>query len=392
MRKRIKLSACVLTIFLLCSCADVPENLSSKNETQIAESSSDDNIEMMSLSEISENKTRMIENILSEKFDNITFPDELDFYIPEEIGEYSIVCIDGFQNKSELLFNEYVPKEILESCEIIDDLNTYPYGPYVKGDEKDFYCGIGCTGFFALCYMESVTLRIPYDVEAEKTLYTALSAPGSCEGFDVSPALLKENADSFASDFARLAGSGMTYSSDSISSYNIDGCGKFYHVDLRSCYKGLSIFDILTSEDDSIRPVLTCGDGSVVLDPSGKVQSLIIDNSFESYGEGKAADKIVSPQSAAAAISRKLSGNLDYDVLGMQLVYIPTYEKNIETVPDGEKTRREKFPWSWGSTPCSYDVFKLTPYWVFIFNITPDHEIIGFVNAIDGSTEFIKRH
>ena len=130
----------------------------------------------------------------------------------------------------------------------------------------------------------------------------------------------------------------------------------------------------------------------MVLDPSGKVQSFIIENSFESYGEGKAADKIVSPQSAAAALSRKLSGNLDYDVLGMQLVYIPTYEKNIETVPDGEKTRREKFPWSWGSTPCSYDVFKLTPYWVFIFNITPDHEIIGFVNALDGSAEFIHNH
>lgn len=386
--KRIKLSACVLTIFLFCSCADVPENLSSKSKTRLSDSSFDDNIEMMSLSKIDENKTRMIENILSEKFDNITFPDELDFYIPEETGEYSIVCVDGFQNKSELLFNEYVPKEILESCEITDDLNTYPYGPYIMDGEKDFYCGIGCTGFFSLNYMNSVTNRIPYDAEAVNVLYTELSAPGSCGGFNVSPALLKENADSFASDFIRLTDSEMTYSSDIISSYNIDGQGKFYYVNLRSCYKGLSIFDILTSEDAGIKPVFPCG-GSAVLDPSGETRSFTIQNSFESYGEGNVADKIVSPQSAAAAISRKLSGNLNYDVLGMQLAYIPTYEKNIETVSDGEKTQREKSP---GFAICSYDVIKLTPYWVFIFDITPEHEIIGFVNAIDGSAEFINNN
>lgn len=387
--KRIKSSVCVLTMLLLCSCVSVPENLSSESNMQESNDSSlSDNIEMMSLSEINENKTRIIENILSENFDNITFPKNLDFYVPTETGEYSIVCIDGFQNKSEQLFNEYVPKEILESCEITDDLNTYPYGPYIKDSENDFYIGVGCTGFFCLNYMDSVAHRIPYDTEPEEILYTELSTPSSCGGFDVSPALLKENADSFASDFARLSGNGTEYSSDFISSYNIDGLGKFYYVNLRSCYKGLSIFDILTSENDSLRPVFPCG-GSAVLDSSGKVQSFIIQNSFEGYSEGKAADKIVSPQSAAAAISRKLSGHLDYDVLGMQLAYIPIYEENIETVSDGEKTQREKNLWA---SVCSYDVIKLTPYWVFIFDITPEHEIVGLVNAIDGGAEFIKNN
>lgn len=387
--KRIKLSVCVLTMLLLCSCAAAPENLSSESNMQESNDNSlSDNIEMMSLSEISENKTRIIENILSENFDNLTFPNELDFYIPTETGEYSIVCIDGFQNKSEQLFNEYVPKEILESCEITDDLNSYPYGPYIKDSEKDFYIGVGCTGFFALNYMNSVAYRIPYDAEPEKVLYTELSAPSSCDGFDISPALLKENADSFAADFARLSGNGTEYSSDFISSYNIDDLGKFYYVNLRTCYKGLSIFDILTAEDDNIRPVFLCG-GSAVLDASGKVQSFNIQNSFEGYGDGKTADKIVSPQSAAETISRKLSGNLDYDVLGMQLAYIPIYEKNIETVSDGKKTQREKNEWS---SVCSYDVINLTPYWVFIFDITPEHEIVGLVNAIDGSAEFIKNN
>lgn len=387
--KRIKLSVCVLTILLLCSCVSVPENLSLESTMQESNDSSlSDNIEMMSLSEINENKTRIIENILSENFDNITFPNELDFYVPTETGEYSIVCIDGFQNKSKQLFNEYVPKEILESCEITDDLNSYPYGPYIMDSENDFYIGVGCTGFFALNYMNSVTNRIPYDTEPEKVLYTEILAPSSCDGFDVSPALLKENADRFAADFVRLSENGTEYSSDFISSYNIDNLGKFYYVNLRSCYKGLSIFDIITSEDDNIRPVFSCG-GSAVLDSSGKVQSFIIQNSFEGHSEGKAADKIVSPQSAAAAISRKLSGNLDYDVLGMQLAYIPIYEKNIETVPDGEKTQREKNEWS---LVCSYDVIKLTPYWIFIFDITPEHEIVGLVNAIDGGAEFIKNN
>lgn len=194
--------------------------------------------------------------------------------------------------------------------------------------------------------MNSVTNRIPYDTEPEKVLYTEILAPSSCDGFDVSPALLKENADRFAADFVRLSENGTEYSSDFISSYNIDNLGKFYYVNLRSCYKGLSIFDILTSEDDNIRPVFSCG-GSAVLDSSGKVQSFIIQNSFEGHSEGKAADKIVSPQSAAAAISRKLSGNLDYDVLGMQLAYIPIYEKNIETVPDGEKLSAKKMSGLW---------------------------------------------
>lgn len=387
--KRIKLSVCVLTILLLCSCVSVPENLSLESTMQESNDSSlSDNIEMMSLSEINENKTWIIENILSENFDNITFPKELDFYVPTETGEYSIVCIDGFQNRSEQLFNEYVPKEILESCEITDDLNTYPYGPYIMDSENDFYIGVGCTGFFALNYMNSVTNRIPYDTEPEKVLYTELLAPSSCDGFDVSPALLKENADRFAADFVRLSENGTEYSSDFISSYNIDDLGKFYYVNLRSCYKGLSIFDIITTDGNNIRTVPSCG-GAAVLDSSGNIQSFNIQNSFEGYSEEKKADKIVSPQSAAETISRKLSGQLNYDVLGMQLAYIPTYEKNIETVPDGEKTHREKNKWS---LICSYDVIKLTPYWVFIFDITPEHEVVGLVNAIDGSAEFIKNN
>lgn len=385
--KRIRLLAITLSSFLLCSCVSVPENISTKSETQTEVSAKSDNIvEMISLKELAENKTSMVAETISGDYDNMIFPTVPDFIVPNQIGEYNIVCIDNFQSKSNQLFREYVPQEILDTCTIIDDTSTYPYGPYILDNENDFYCAVGCTGFFNLNRMHSVINCIPYDLTADRTLYIEATAPTECDGFNVSPEKLKDTADSFAENFVRLIGSKAEYSSEYISSYDIPNSGKFYYVNLRSCYNGLSIFDIPTSNEDVGIDIAFPFGASTVLDSEGNVQSFTVQNTFESYGDGKTIEKIVSPQSAAWAISQKLSSFLEYEVIGMKIAYIPTYAKNIESVPNGGQTQHEKNQWA---SICSYDVFKLTPYWIFIFDITPEDEIIGLVNCIDGSTEFI---
>jgi hypothetical protein len=376
---KIRLSGLTLSAFILFSaCAKVPESVSDVNI-----SDSENAIEKMSLDEIADSKNEIIGSILSENYDNLIFSDNLDFSVPEEIGKYEIVCVDGYQSKADKLFDRYVPSYILEKCEIIDDLNSYPYGPYIYDEAEDFYCAVGCTGFWNLNRMNSVISAIPYGVTAENYLYIENSAPESADGFDVSPAVLKGYAADYAEDFVNTADYPLEFIPEYVSAYDIDS-NKYYYLNLRSSYKGLSIFDISSSSED-IDISFPMG-ASVVLDSDCNVQSFVIQNTFESYGDGEILEKIISPKSAADALSEILSGMLEYNVLGMKLGYVPTYVSNIEQTENGEKTQREETQ----AAICSYDVFELTPYWVFIFDLTVNDEVFGLVNCESGDVVFIR--
>lgn len=74
---------------------------------------------------------------------------KLNCSVPEEIGKYRVICIDGFQDNADLLFKNYIPSDSFDKNKITDDNTSYPYGPIYYDEINGLSVSVGCTGFFS---------------------------------------------------------------------------------------------------------------------------------------------------------------------------------------------------------------------------------------------------
>lgn len=363
----------------LSSCAKTPPNLLAEGEQVTVErpNGSLETFEMLTLSEIAERKTDLIHSIRQQEYDNIIFSEQIDLNIPNEVFERKIMVIDNFQDRWDAIYEKYVPEEIKERAEVINDERCYPTGPYLRDESSDFYCSVGCTGFFSMDHMSSVSYQIPYSTKAEETFFA------DDPRYDV----LSRSAEIFASELSETVGYFSDFRASSISTYKIEGYGKFYYVKLDCCLNGVGILDVMDKYNESGLELPFAAISDAVLDENGKVQEFTVQAGFEEYGEKTKTEKIISPKTAADIISGKLSGRTTYNVKAMKLMYVPKFLENVQQVKDGEKTQQETSPWA---TFCSYNVYVLSPYWVFIFDAEPGKEILGLVHCTDGTATFIK--
>lgn len=368
----------LLFVLTLSSCAKTPPNLLAENEQVTAEkpNGSLETFEMLTLSEIAERKTDLIHSIRQQEYDNIIFSEKNDLNIPDEVFERKIMIIDNFQDRWDAIYDKYIPEKIKERAEVINDERYYPVGPYLSDESSDFYCSVGCTGFFSLNSMSSVLNQIPYSVDAEETFFADNPM------YDT----LSHSAEIFASELSETAGYFSDFRANSISTYKIEGYGKFYYVKLDCCLNGVGILDAIDKYNESGLELPFSSISSAILDENGKVQAFTVQADFEEYGEKAKIDKIISPKTAADIISDKLSGRITYNVEAMKLMYVPKFLENVQQVKDGEKTQQENNPWA---TFFSYNVYTLSPYWVFIFDAETGKEILGLVNCTDGTATLI---
>lgn len=369
----------LLFALTLSSCAKTPPNLLAEGEQVTAEKPNDslETFEMLTLSEIAERKTDLIHSIRQQEYDNIIFSEKIDLDIPNEVFERKIMVIDNFQDRWDAIYDKYVPEEIKERAKVINDERYYPTGPYLRDESSDFYCSVGCTGFFSMTSMSSVLYQIPYSAEAEETFFAD----------DPRYDILSRSAESFASELSETVGYFSDFKASSISTYKIEGYGKFYYVKLDCCLNGVGILDVIDNRRESGLELPFTAISDAILDENGKMQEFNVQAGFEEYGEKVKTEKIISPKAAADIISDKLSGRITYNVEAMKLMYVPKYLENVQQVKDGEKTQQETSPWAGF---CSYNVYALSPYWVFIFDAETDKEILGLVHCTDGTATLIK--
>lgn len=351
----------LLFVLTLSSCAKTP----------------DGSFEMLTLSEIAERKTDLIHSICQQEYDNIIFSERIDLDIPNEVFEYKIMVIDNFQDRWDAAYDKYVPEEIKERAEVINDERYYPTGPYLSDESSDFYCSVGCTGFFSMTSMSSVLYQIPYSAEAEETFFAD----------DPMYDILSRSAESFASELSETAGYFSDFRASSISTYKIEGYGKFYYVKLDCCLNGVGILDVIDKYSKSGLELPFTSIAGVILDENGEVRNFTVQADFEEYGEKTKTEKIISPKTAADIISYKLSGHITFNVEAVKLMYVPKFLENVQQVKDGEKTQQEINSWAGF---CSYNVYALSPYWVFVFDAETGKEILGLVNCTDGTATLIK--
>ena len=124
------------------------------------------------------------------------------------------------------------------------------------------------------------------------------------------------------------------------------------------------------------------------------IEDFYIHSQFKDYKTIEEYDKIIAPDKAAKLLSESLAPNLqDNEIIGMGLSYYPYFVGSTQTEPlkedantkeETELTHREIAPWM---QPVSYDVFELTPFWTFYFDLDPS--VIGLVDCKTGEVAYI---
>jgi hypothetical protein len=384
MRQKIGIAMMGITI-LLTSCAQTPDNLAdSKNHvpnTQ-ADSSGEEGITMMSPEEILANKDAILAEIKAADYDNLTFPDNLDFEIPTEISDNQMMCTDYSEEECYALFEKYVPDEILENNKITDDKSYYPYGPAITDDADDFYCAVGNDGFFCLSEQWSAASQIPYACTYLETYYVGNGDSGDWD-YDLD---YEETLSDAIDTLVENAGDAYSYQTERISLCETDDGSRYYYVQAALLNSGVQTLNLTSTAGFLVDSAL-----DLVLDEKGNIISTSVQHRYEKYGDDTALSEIVSPQDAVRLLSEELSGYKQNEVQGMELVYVPQFSENVQEAASGEKTYREQMQEDAASTEgvYPYDVFTLHPYWLIVLDYTPGAETLGLVDCEIGSVTYI---
>lgn len=301
---------------------------------------------------------------------------KLNCSVPEEIGRYQVICIDGFQNKSELLFEKYIPSDSFDESNITDDQTTYPYGPSYA-DNSGAGVSVGCTGFFSY----NTSNNIDTDNITPKVSDYINGTAGSSISIDNAVRV----ADEFVEDFVNASGFPNILKADTATEYISDDGNSIIEVRYNNLYKNLPVFSMISANNELSFEMATIPAASALYDTdSNTINRFTVQYGFEDHILIETYSEIISPEKALSLFSEALSERLRYDAVGMELVYCPVYIDNIEQ-SDGI-THREAAPWS---NVCSYDVFELTPYWAVYIDVTPSKEIYGLINCATGDVEFV---
>ena len=302
---------------------------------------------------------------------------KLNCSVPEEIGKYQVICIDGFQDNADLLFKKYIPSDSFDKNKITDDNTSYPYGPIYNDEINGLSVSVGCTGFFSFCRASN------YGV-----MDNSIPAFSSCVNDSIDYSKSIENAisatDEFAREFASVSGFPNILKATTVTEYSSDE-GNIVEVKYSNLYKNIPIFSMMSSYNELSFEMAVLPAASALYDiENNTVNEFTVQCGFEDYSTIETYSEIISPEKALSLFSEALSEHLKYKAVGMELVYCPVYIDNVEQ--SNGITHREAAPWC---NACSYDVFELTPYWAVYIDVTPSKEIYGLINCITGEVEFV---
>lgn len=302
---------------------------------------------------------------------------KLNCTVPEEIGKYQVVCIDGFQKNADLLFEKYIPSDMFDKSNIIDDQTTYPYGPSYEDEINGLSVSVGCTGYFS--YYTS------NNVEKDSIIPDVSSYINDTSDYSVSVDNAMKATDEFVEEFVNVSSFPNILKANTVTEYSSDDENSIVEVKYSNLYKNIPIFSLMSSSNELSFEMAVLPAASAFYDADNNtISEFTVQCGFADYTTIETYSEIISPEKALSLLSKALSERLRYDAVGMELVYCPVYVDNIEQ-SDGI-THREAAPWC---NACSYDVFELTPYWAVYIDVTPTKEIYGLINCTTGDVEFV---
>lgn len=374
----------VLIIYALgafAGCAETPDSVKSKNNS--GNGADLEKIQkFVALKDLQKSSEDYASQICSMRFDNMTADSPLKFTVPDEIGKYKVMCIADFQDNADKLFEKYIPAADFSEKYIDRSDSVYPMGAYY--DDGNTYVGVGCTGFFS--FSDSSTQELLNDVD--KTMVKTYDVTGffddniySLNGSEVSVSQISELAQKCADDFTSFINYPNQIKPKMITVYQHGGENGF-DIIYRNLYKGLPIFNTFSAYSELSPDVITGQGGFGYCSDKNRIGVFAVQSGYEDYESVKVYDEIISPTWAVQSLSEALAEYSDYELVSMELAYVPFFSGN--TVSEAVNENQQ------GTALInSYDVHELIPYWIFYFDVTMDKEIYGMVNCITGEVEFV---
>ena len=367
----------------------------------------------ITLDELSQSKDTYINKIKNGKYDNLTFPEQFDFDVPEEIGRYQIRTISDYY---------------------IDDLNTLDKAVrFLAGDSYDENCiADNYTKLSRLTHEPEFVytpityeVRLPsYEESTEQYYVSSDGEVGIYRNEERSASLIKidpeadpdKAVNSRHSYYLQSSFSDDVYTLDdgnvSITEYQktvqdiIDGAGDILKFNMP--YKQLAIvseeFENGTtlnsiicpvyksvpvlwmsgdSEDNECNLVSNRTDDGFAYSVNGKaIDQFYLGWQFKDYKTLEEYDKIIAPDAAAQLLSQKLAPYFDGKILGVGLAYYDVCAGGVPAAEMGDTV----YPYM--ENIINNGVHELTPFWAFYMDFAPGK--VGLVNCKTGEVSFLR--
>ena len=369
--------------------------------------------DMITLAQLAENKEAYEDNIMSEDYGNIVFTARPDIFVPDEIGKYQIECVNEYLENAEdvikFLVGETFDARYITDERKLDDPIHYPYCMNYDNLQRD-EDGSATAGTFAsvgnignVSYVEDWENRGLDDIIMQKAYFLKSDYEDktySLNENDISISQYASQVDNYLGNVLSMVGhEGSIGQFAIVAQKDIHG-NMLLRSELANIYKSLPICVYYpTSGAAESECILKKSDETLssqyAATTNGKIiEDLYIHSQFKDYKTIEEYDKIIAPDKAAKLLSESLAPNLqDNEIIGMGLSYYPYFVGSTQTEPlkedantkeETELTHREIAPWM---QPVSYDVFELTPFWTFYFDLDPS--IIGLVDCKTGEVAYI---
>ena len=374
--------------------------------------------DMITLAQLAENKEAYEDNIMSEDYGNIVFTARPDIFVPDEIGKYQIECVNEYLENAEdvikFLVGETFDARYITDERKLDDPIHYPYCMNYDNLQRDedgsatagTFASVGNIGnvtYFAECENTDIYIDGLSDAATEKTYFLQSDYEDETYSFGKNDMNISQYAslvDNCLDNVLSMVGhEGSIGQFAIVAQKDIHG-NMLLRSELANIYKSLPICVYYpTSGAAESECILKKSDETLssqyAATTNGKIiEDLYIHSQFKDYKTIEEYDKIIAPDKAAKLLSESLAPNLqDNEIIGMGLSYYPYFVGSTQTEPlkedantkeETELTHREIAPWM---QPVSYDVFELTPFWTFYFDLDPS--IIGLVDCKTGEVAYI---
>lgn len=369
--------------------------------------------DMITLAQLAENKEAYEDNIMSEDYGNIIFTARPDIFVPDEIGKYQIECVNEYLENAEdvikFLVGETFDASYITDERKLDDPIHYPICmnyDEMQGDEDGSatagtFASVGNTG--TISYVKDWENRELDDIIMQKAYFLKSDYEDetySLNEKDISISQYASQVDNYLGNVLSMVGHEVSIGQFAIVAQKDIHGNMLLRSELANIYKSLPICVYYpTSSVAESECIFKKSDETLfsqyAATINGKtIEDFYIHSQFKDYKTIEEYDKIVAPDKAAKLLSDKLAPNLqDNEIIGMGLSYYPYFVGSTQTEPlkegantklETEQTHREMAPWM---QPVSYDVFELTPFWTFYFDLDPS--IIGLVDCKTGEVAYI---
>ena len=341
--------------------------------------------DMADISELYKNKDKYTDELHSQNYGNLNIGKDIEIKFPKEIGEYKIKDRDDLNSFSDVLLDKYVPKDSFDEANLTFG-SEEKYGAQFGYDYVDKETGttvsIGNCGF-----INTVNEKLDFENYSDKKervyvgqKYEDRTVKLSDREAKISELL--ETAEKELAEYAALVKSEMSFSPVwcEICTDNKSG-EQICDFEFGEDYKDVPLMRGINGSYSSFgganenHTLFDTAGVHVFFSSSKHTDGFVVQSDFVSVKEIEKYSEILTPAAAARIASAKLSGYRRYNVVDVQLTYIPVADADI----------REQ----------GYE-YTLTPYWRFSAPDTESYdgeehliEHAVFINCITGELETI---